>query len=161
MYRAVDVPFYAIFPENILALVTWGEASSESREGQIAVMNVIKNRTEAKRWFVDAQVYEKFGSLYHAVILKNVLVRKRFIYQFSSFNDFDTNRQRLLKCVYAQKYPLLDVAKDVISGKILDNTDEACYYYADYIQQPSWAKNMLVTTKIGRHIFLKEKRGTI
>ena len=42
----------------------------------------------------------------------------------------------------------------IVQGKIklLDITDGALWYHADYVK-PSWAKHKKITTEIGDHIF--------
>ena len=46
----------------------------------------------------------------------------------------------------------------IVQGKIklLDITDGALWYHADYVH-PKWAKSFEKTTKIGRHIFYRER----
>ena len=47
----------------------------------------------------------------------------------------------------------------IVQGKIklLDITDGALWYHADYVK-PSWAKHKKITTEIGDHIFYTIKR---
>lgn len=156
MYRMEDKLFYELSDEELLGIIGIGEADGEPDEGKIAVMNVIKNRVTKEGWFLDRGIFKILYRKYPATILKNALVKERFIYQFSSFNEFDPNRIKLKNLVDKKDFFLKDIAKSIISGKISDNTNNACYYYADYIHQPSWTKKMTVTTKIGKHIFLKE-----
>lgn len=48
----------------------------------------------------------------------------------------------------------LSVYLAYLDGKMLDITDEALYYHANYVS-PRWAKHMERTSKIGDHIFYK------
>ena len=50
------------------------------------------------------------------------------------------------------------IAKNTISNIRFDFTGGATYYHADYIERPSWAKNMTQTAHYGHHIFYREVR---
>jgi N-acetylmuramoyl-L-alanine amidase len=159
MYRKEDEAFYTMLDARLLALLVHGEADNQEEEGKIGVMSVILNRVTKGGWFIDKGIDSVLERHLPSVILKNALVKGKFIYQFSCFQEGDPNRDRLLQLASKQKVDLqyVALAEKVLTGEIKDNVSGALYYYADYIKQPSWAKNMLVTKKIGVHIFLKEK----
>lgn len=166
MYRPeVDGVFYNLDTDELRSLLLMGEARGEPDRGKDAVLHVVTNRVDRGGWFWDASIARNLPDKpYHAVILKNAIVRKKFIYQFSCFQDADPNnpkdddpnRIRLLKLAYAKEFPLLE--KVHILDQDGDPTNGAYYYYADYIPEPYWAKKMTVTARIGHHIFLTDAR---
>lgn len=169
MYRPdIDGVFYNLERLQLLSLLIEGEAGRESDLGKAGVLWVVKNRVAKGGWFYDAMISKNLPDKpYHAVILKNAIVKskvtqtRRFIYQFSCFqdadpnnpNDDDPNRIKLLTMANNKKFPYVGLLKRLECMD--DPTDGALYYYADYIPKPYWADSMKVTCKIGRHIFLR------
>ena len=58
--------------------------------------------------------------------------------------------------VYNQLYNLSKSIIDSNFKNLMDITDGALWYHADYVH-PKWAKSFEKTTKIGRHIFYRER----
>ncbi|MEM4313079.1 MAG: cell wall hydrolase [Thermoplasmata archaeon] len=144
--------FLNLKPEELIALTAYGEAKNEGGEGLMAVINVIKNRVYDMQ-FVDKEIYNLTGSLWHAVILKP--------YQFSMYNIGDPVRKMAEKIASNFSYYLSTddilkkayiLAQMAISGQLEDNTGGATHYHADYVY-PNWAKVFDRTVQIGRHIF--------
>lgn len=54
----------------------------------------------------------------------------------------------------AKKHPRWEIAERIL-GSNTNFTNGADHYHANYINKPYWADSMIVTVKIGRHIFYK------
>lgn len=54
----------------------------------------------------------------------------------------------------AKKHPRWKIAENIL-GSNTNFTNGADHYHANYINTPYWADSMIVTAKIGRHIFYK------
>ncbi len=131
-------------PENkLLAVCLLGEARGEPIEGKIAIGNIIKNRVFHRKWD---------GDTFHEVILMPK--------QFSCFDDINVNY--MLDVIEAPSsagilwQEALWIAFGILNDRLQDNTEGALNYHAFYVW-PSWAKEMIITVKIGRHIFYKDK----
>jgi N-acetylmuramoyl-L-alanine amidase len=124
-----------------LAMAMYAEASGEGSRGMEAVGHVVLNRAA------------KSGKSVKEVVLK----RK----QFSAFNPDDPNRGRAQRAadradpVYLKAYRLAD---RLLSGRPQDLTGGATHYYNPAKANPEWAKSMVVTARIGDHLFLREPR---
>lgn len=167
MYRPeVDGTFYELSKDELLSILLKGEAGGESLLGKLGVLWVVKNRVKKGGWFYDSLISKHLPDKpYHAVILKNALVKGkvklRFIYQFSCFQDADPNdpldddpnRIKLLTLANNHQFPLLEMVGGL--DRMEDPTRGATHYYADYIPKPYWADKMENTCKIGRHYFLR------
>ena len=123
---------------DCLAENIYHEAGYEPEQGKQAVALVTLNRTQD----------ERFPSNICGVVKQ----KTQGTCQFSWFclpvklnRDTDAFKQSM------------EVALFVYANyeKLRDVTDGALYYHADYVN-PRW-KNVVKTTKIGRHIFYKEK----
>lgn len=137
---------------KLLALVCWGEARGESIEGQVAVMNVIRNRYLGG---------EKYGRGWHGVILRPK--------QFSCLNPGDPNLEKILalgdrfEAETAQKSQPLSqlwvLANGVVNGLILDNVKGANHYHVAPTRvggvEPAWVNGAEPIAKIGSHWFYK------
>jgi N-acetylmuramoyl-L-alanine amidase len=161
MKRNEDNVFYALDDGKLLALLSYGEARGESKEGRIAVMNVVKNRVMARGWFLDSDIINAGFTDYHAAILKNAFILKttRFIYQFSCFQENDPNRKHLIDIANSpviNKFIDTDTAWSIIHGDIEDNTSSATYYANMRICNPTWAASFIKCAEIGNHTFFKE-----
>ena len=161
MFRDKDEIFYALSDTQLLALLTKHEAGGEIKEGQIAVMCVIKNRVVEGGYFIDSSLLRNGLSNYKCIIMKNVYVSNinRFIYQFSCFNDSDPNRYRMEVEAISGIIPedLSNLAENVIYGDTIDNTDGSNHYYNPNVvmKEPEWAKNAEFKKMIGNHLFLR------
>jgi N-acetylmuramoyl-L-alanine amidase len=125
---------------DILARTMYGEARGEDDKGKAAVAWVVRNRAERGGWWGD-DIAE--------VCLKP--------YQFSCWNQNDPNRKKIER-LSARGNPLfqkcIDIASDVLRGKISDLTKGANHYHAPHVK-PSWAKSENFTVRIGNHLFYK------
>ena len=115
-----------------LAINAYHEARGESDEGIKAVCHVVLNRCARRR-----------------KTIKEVVLQP---YQFSWANDKKrpaiSDYDSIVRCLRLAQ----DAYEDQELGKTLSNAD---HYYADYIQQPSWAQSMTRVCKIGKHIFYR------
>lgn len=124
---------------DCLAQNIYHEAGYEPEDGQIAVALVTLNRTEDPRFPKD--------------ICSVVKQRTNTVCQFSWFCEGKKAIRN--NFVYEQTR---EVALYVYANyeKMHDFTKGALYYHADYVN-PRW--KLEKTTKIGHHIFYKEKDG--
>lgn len=130
-----------------LWLTAYGESRGEPVEGQIAVMNVIKNRV-------------KPGTNYVNVISKPQ--------QFSCWNDDDPNLPILVELgeqntFFAKSSSLIIdqikfLANGIITNQLLDNTKGSTHYLVTALFNsticPSWAKGRTPRVIIGNQTFL-------
>lgn len=141
-YRLVKKGYDMTQGQDIyLAKTIWGEARGEGLQGMQAVANVVMNRVNAASWY---------GASIKDVVLKP--------YQFSCWNENDPNRAKIDKLSIEDLAAsgALNVARQVISGKLKDITGGATNYHATSVN-PAWAEKMTKTVQIGNHIFYKEK----
>ncbi len=121
--------------------VYW-EAGNEPPEGKIAVAQVVMNRMASGQFPNDPC---------KVIYQKNVFY-ERVVCQFSWYCE-GNHRTRP---VHAETYEeSREAAKMVLmEGFRLTSVKDALYYHADYVN-PQWNKTRV--TKIGRHIFYKDK----
>lgn len=121
---------------DCLAENIYYEAGAEDRQGQLAVALVTLNRTQDPRFPKD--------------ICSVVKQKTQGTCQFSWFCEPKRTKN---DAMYRRN---LDIALYAYANyeNIDDPTNGAIYYHADYVQ-PGW--KLLKTTKIGRHIFYKDK----
>jgi spore germination cell wall hydrolase CwlJ-like protein len=131
---------------SCLAMNIYKEAGYESFEGKVAVAQVTLNRAASGQ----------FPSEICQVVYQKNIVYEKVVCQFSWYCD-GTHRQRPVNdTVYQESY---DVAKRVLLENFrLPGLNSALYYHADYVN-PRWNKEKI--TKIGRHIFYKDKSKDI
>ncbi len=70
--------FLSLPTDQFLSILAYGEAASDGAEGEMAVLNVVRNRALDKS-FYDMEIYNLTGDTYKAVGLKAC--------QFSMFNN--------------------------------------------------------------------------
>jgi spore germination cell wall hydrolase CwlJ-like protein len=116
-----------------LALNCYHEARGETFTGMVAVCHVVLNRMQSRR----------FGCV------KDVVLQP---WQFSWGNEGARpaikDYASLEKCFEAADVCLAERE----AGNILEGAE---YYFADYIDPPTWSKDMTKVCKIGRHTFFK------
>ena len=118
-------------------LCIFAEARGEPLDGQIAVGQVIRNRTKAR-------LFSK-GTICSTVTWPS---------QFSWLNTNDPQRSRVFGVVWED--PAWEIAKNAwFQSEHRNLVDGATHYYADTIDPPWWSKHMTQVVKIGRHVFLK------
>jgi len=133
---------------EVMFLTIVGEARSEPIEGQVAVANVILNRSRKRGQSV-----------------KDVCLSPK---QFSCWNEDDPNRALLIAIAHQMlkgSYEFPDyqqiqwVVDGIFSDKIRDNTRGRDHYMTTYLfnsdKRPSWAKTPKADPiRIGSHTFL-------
>lgn len=137
---------------DTMARTVWGEARGERSMGRAAVAWVILNRYNSPiAWWKT----EKGDGIPDGTIAAVC----RDPYQFSCWLDGDPNLPRLLNVTEADPTfkECLEICRAVLEGRVPDPTQGAMWYYANYIDRPSWVTDLKPTVKIGRHIFLKKK----
>ena len=125
------------------------EASTESTAGKIAVGQVVLNRKDSISFpnTVCDVVYE--GKHYKS----GFPVRDRC--QFSWYCDGKHDRSFRGKLWENS----VELAKFLLeTDDLVDITDGATFYHADYISAPRWASAKIKTVTIDRHIFYSSRR---
>ncbi len=132
---------------EIMARTIYGEARGEygrvdgGLAALIAVGNVIVNRAQHQTWF---------GCNIRDVCLKP--------YQFSCWNENDSNREKLVAVtddspIFAQ---CLAVARAIAAQQYPDLTKGADHYYShDLVFPPKWSVGADERVRIGKHRFFK------
>ena len=138
--------------EDVFARTLWGEARGEPREGRIAVACVILNRVAR------AQDHRrrKGTRFWWGETAKEVCLKP---FQFSCWLAADPNLPKMLAVTDADKdfAACLAIARDALAGRLVDTTGGATHYINPRLVDPSWAKSMIETTRIGRHAFFRER----
>lgn len=106
------------------------EARGEGVQGLEAVASVIMNRAKQSRKSVCSIVYE----------------RKQFSWTHVTKD----------KRIKGNIMDILSITHKALSGVLVDVTQGATFYHATYVK-PSWAKHKVLTVRINKHIFYKEK----
>ena len=129
---------------DCLVLNSYFEARNQSSNGQMAVTNVVLNRMKDNRYPNTACEVIKQAK-YHS---NGAIVRHKC--QFSWFCDGKSDDPKNIK----QYQRMLNFSLTMLSNSyiLVDITDGALFYHADYVK-PSWAKTKHRTTEIGDHIF--------
>jgi hypothetical protein len=124
------------FNKSIAILCAWREARSEGEDGMRAVLHVIDNRAKdrGKTWAQIVYQRLQFTSMTYGPDPEMTLV------PIEPDNEFDY---------------LCSIVDEIYDGQDEDNTLGATNYFADYIPVPSWARSMIQTVQIGKHIFYK------
>lgn len=126
-----------------LAEAIYFEARSEPEEGQAAVAQVILNRVR----------HENYPDSICGVVYQN---RHRFLACQFTF----ACEGRSLRINEPEPWRVaVQIATDVVSGKIyLSDVGASTHYHADYVR-PRWARSLKRMDTIGRHTFYKLKPG--
>jgi spore germination cell wall hydrolase CwlJ-like protein len=119
---------------NCIAINVYHESRGERFKGQVGLAYVLKNRIRHKK---------RWGSDY----CKAVYSKKQWSWTIDRKPDFITSRRGYDNALY--------VAELVYEGKVEDPTNGANHVYSGK-EKPWWAKNMMVTAKIGNQVFLRE-----
>lgn len=128
--------FQRISDGTCLAFVLWREARAEPKEGKIALVYSILNRVQKPKWW---------GTSIASVVLK--------AWQYSSMTDPNDPQLRKYPWGDAAWPECLQVAFDVLDGKVENPVPSADSYYATYIPAPNWAKQDQFVKQIGAHRF--------
>ena len=140
-------PLVAQSEIECLAKNIYFEAAVESTAGQLAVAQVTLNRVKSKHYpnSVCEVVYEgpKDANGFP----------KRDRCQFSWYCDGKGDDPKDGRLWFESQ----ELAKHVFryEEELVDITDGATHYHANYIDSPRWANERQITTKIDQHIFYK------
>jgi spore germination cell wall hydrolase CwlJ-like protein len=120
--------------QDCLASAVYFEARGESLEGQLAVAEVVLNRTQSGR----------YPSTICGVVTQPL--------QFSFVNATKSipNAKRGSEA-WRKSVAIARIAQDRTSDQV---SDEVLWYHADYVS-PSWGRRLDRETKIGLHIFYR------
>ncbi len=126
-----------------LAEAIYFEARSEPEDGQAAVAQVVLNRVK----------HENYPDTVCGVVYQN---RSRFLACQFTF----ACEGKSLRITEPEPWRVaVQIATDVVSGKIyLDDVGAATHYHADYVR-PRWARALKRMDTIGRHTFYKLRPG--
>lgn len=121
-----------------LSEAVYYEARSESRSGQLAVADVVKNRVKSKHYpsSICAVVYEG--------------AERPFACQFSFACDGSMDRAPLGKAWQRSQ----DIAQISLTGFVPDLTKNSTHYHTVEIE-PNWSKTLEFKAKIGFHKFYR------
>ena len=159
-----QIKLFQGLPREInLAIAVDMEAEAEPMDGRIGVGCVIRTRVNNS-----GKTYNDI-ILAHATKDPNDYTDDVFAFSFFNYNQPTFPRALALAEMFTSgimttRYtPQLQenrwVAQGIIGGALLDVTGKATHYYNpdECHPAPYWAKDMVVTTKIGKHLFLKGK----
>lgn len=145
-------PIPTVVDMEMFARTVWGEARTESEEGQIAVAWVIKNRARQAAQYraSKGEDHPVFGNGSLAAVCK--AARQFAVWSADGpmhnlagqvgFDDREFCRSFAIVCrVWNGDYP--------------DPSDGATYYHPHDLD-PDWAQELTPTALIGRHIFYAE-----
>ena len=128
-----------------LALNTYHEAKNQSLVGQVATAQVVMNRVADSRYPNTVCEVVKQGPKYKG---SDVPVRHKC--QFSWFCDGKADIPKD-SITWLESIRIADI---VLEEDVLDITDGALWYHADYIH-PYWADHLERLVTIENHIFYK------
>ena len=142
-----------------LAKNMYYEARSQGTAGKIAVTNVVLNRVKDKRFpntICEVVQQGPTRESWKTKKDKNLPEEERIYYpikhrcQFSWYCDGASDEPKNEE-KYKEAYLL---SLNIVDKKfhLMDITDGALFYHADYVR-PSWARTKQRTTEIGDHIF--------
>ena len=121
-----------------LAEAVYYEARSESRSGQLAVADVVKNRVKSKHY-----PNSICGVVYQGA-------ERPFACQFSFACDGSMDRAPEMKAWERSQ----EIAQVSLTGFVPDLTKNATHYHTVQVQ-PNWAKTLEFKTQIGFHKFYR------
>lgn len=124
-----------------LAEAIYYEARGESRNGQLAVAQVVMNRVDERR----------YPQAICGVVYQRALDGSNKGCQFSFTCDGSLDRPRHADRVWLKSQ---ENARHAMLGFGGDLTRDATHYHADYVA-PRWASRLVRTVQIGSHIFYK------
>ncbi len=132
----------------LLALVTWREASNQTKETKTGVAWAVRNRVDNPGWY---------GKTYFEVITKYC--------QFTSMvppkGMLDPNLVRYPGPTDKSWLECLEIAFDVMTSNVKDPTGGATYYFDKSLDKnpPKWAKEYVHLADIGDIHFYRPKKG--
>jgi len=129
-----------------LATAIYFEARGEPTAGQIAVANVIVNRTNDRRYPNTVCEVVQQGPTYRRAPSLPIRHRCQFSFYCDGKKEVITDNQAFDKAV--------DIAKRTLNGEMMDITEGATHYHALYVL-PDWAATKTHTVTINNHIFYR------
>jgi len=140
-----------------LAENVYFEARNQGTAGWSAVISVTLNRVKDKRFPNTVCEVVKQGPTRESWKKNGIYYPIKHRCQFSWYCDGKADKiHKKDKRIYKEIYNLAYVS--LIKGiTILDITDGATHYHADYVF-PAWRKSKTKTVEIGDHIFYKWKK---
>lgn len=126
-----------------LAEVLYFEARGESKEGIIAVGQVVLNRTA------------RAGNTIVAVVDKKTTIKNKTVCQFSYMCEVVEEKIRAIK-----NDSLKVIAQGLLDKKYPDYAKGADHFFNSSVEAPSWSKNMTQVNVIGSHLFYDSTRET-
>lgn len=154
-HRLPDVRLSSLSERSLIAACLYGEARGEPIEGQVGVLNVIRNRIADGRW----------GPTFHRVILQwaqfscmwPTLAGQK---PFDAVVRFGLRVEARETMVSVRERQILALVDALLGDALADNTRNATHYYAltpQLIQSPpKWAKApAILTAQLGNHVFFK------
>ena len=152
----VEDPFAKNNEITCLAKNMYFEARNEGTAGVLGVTNVVLNRVKSDLYpnticgvIEDAKISQWW--------LKEKGLKKpiKHMCQFSWYCDGKSDEIKD-HYTYNQLYVLAEGLVASNFKTLLDITDGALYYHADYVK-PKWSRHFEKTVKIGRHIFYRRR----
>ena len=122
------------------------EAANEPAEGKLAVAQIVINRVESG----------KFPSDPCQVIFQKNVFYEKVVCQFSWYCERTHVTRPIHPGLWDESHHAAKMV--LLEGFRLPGLKDALYYHADYVN-PQWNKDKV--TKIGRHIFYKDKQKGI
>ena len=126
-----------------IAEAIYFEARNQPQAGQLAVGNVIMNRTKSQRYPDQPCDVTRQGRYWLHIPIKH---QCQFSYYCDGLKETIRNKPAYGQAVIN--------ATAIYYGWIPDNTDGATHYHADYVS-PNWADSFQLSAKINQHIFYK------
>lgn len=126
-----------------LAEGVYFEARGETRQGQVAVAQVIMNRVN----------HDEFPDTICGVVYQNQHWRNRCQFSFACDGVPERITERGAWSVAE------GVSRQVLEGRdLIDTIEESTHYHAAYVR-PRWAPRMIRLDRVGLHIFYKGRYG--
>jgi N-acetylmuramoyl-L-alanine amidase len=147
-----NIPHLLLDPNELecMAKNIYFEAAVESTAGKMAVAQVTMNRVKSNR-YPDTICKVVYEGRHHASGHP-----KRDQCQFSWYCDGKGDEPRETPAWRDSKH----IAKYVLTHpNLIDITDGATHYHADYIENPRWAVSRHRTLQIDTHIFYNKSKG--
>lgn len=137
----------ALSPSQLVVATLYGEARGEPIEGQVAVAHVIRNRVLRGDWGPSVTsvvlAWAQFSCLWPTLGGRNFKFVLEMAERYAREGAFSPSLRQMEW-----------VEEGVFGGKIMDNTNGACHYYAAGTTVPFWATSgATFVGQKGHHLF--------